>query len=144
RDMSMWLRVGAVCGGLVLAFKAIHGAATALRGRPVDTAFGLAVVWLGALALGALLVPWLPVGEASDSGKTLDVATLQRPDLFSSHPLGTNALGLDMLGRVLWGARQSLTTAAIAIILATIIGGMIGLVAGSWGGWADRAARVGT
>jgi peptide/nickel transport system permease protein len=144
RDAAMWLRVASTCAGIVLAYQGVRAFVHLVVGRPVDLAFGLAVAWVGTLLLTALAVPVLPLPEASDSGATLDVPTLLRPDLFSGHPLGTNSLGLDMLSRVLWGARQSLTTALIAIVLSTILGGLLGLIIGSWGGWVDRIGRVGT
>jgi peptide/nickel transport system permease protein len=143
-DASIWLRTSLSCAGLVLAYQSVRAGLQLALGRPVDLALGLAVAWVGALLLAALLVPVLPLGEASDSGATLDVPALLRPDLFSGHPLGTNDLGLDLLSRVVWGARQSLTTALIAIVLSTVVGGFIGLVAGSWGGLVDRVTRIGT
>jgi peptide/nickel transport system permease protein len=144
RDAAMWLRVASTCLGVVLTYQAVRAVVHLLIGRPVDIALGLAVTWVGTLLLAAVLVPILPLAEASNSYATLDVPTLLRPDLFSGHPLGTNSLGLDMLSRVLWGARQSLTTAFLAIVLSTILGGFFGLIAGSWGGWVDRVTQIGT
>jgi peptide/nickel transport system permease protein len=143
-NAAMWLRVTTWCAGFALAYRGVRAAIHARTGRAVDTALGLAIGWVGTLVLAALLAPVLPFAEASNSGATLDVQPLRRPDLFSHHPLGTNGLGLDMLGRVVWGARQSLTTALIAIVLSTIVGGMIGVVAGYWRGWVDGITRVGT
>ena len=140
----MWLRAASSCVGVVLTYQGVRSGVQIVLGRAVDLALYLAVVWVGTLVLLALLVPVLPLGEASDSGKTLGVQALLRPDLFSRHPLGTNNLGLDMFSRVVWGARQSLTTALVAIVLSTIVGGLIGLVAASWSGWVDRATRIGT
>jgi peptide/nickel transport system permease protein len=143
RDPGVWIRVPAVCAGLFFAYRAVSAGIRVIVGRPVDTAFALSIAWVGTLVTAALLAPVLPLGEASNSGATLNEPVLQRPDLFSEHPLGTNALGLDMLSRVLWGARQSLTTALVAIVLSLIVGGMIGLVAGYSGGWVDRSAQMG-
>jgi peptide/nickel transport system permease protein len=139
----MWVRVAMCCAGVVLAYRGLNVGLQTVLGRPVDTALGLSVTWVGALVVAAVLAPVLPLAEASNSAATLDVAALQRPDLFSAHPLGTNALGLDMLSRVVWGARQSLTTALVAIMLSTIVGGLIGLVAGFRRDWVDGVTRVG-
>lgn len=46
------------------------------------------------------------------------------------HPLGTDSLGRDVLSRLLHGGRASLLIAVAAIAVSTVIGGLIGLVAG--------------
>jgi peptide/nickel transport system permease protein len=56
------------------------------------------------------------------------------------HPLGTDALGRDLLSRILTGARWSLGTAAIATISVVVIGVAVGLVAGYYGGLIDAVA----
>jgi ABC-type dipeptide/oligopeptide/nickel transport system permease subunit len=55
------------------------------------------------------------------------------------HPVGTNNLGQDMLSRLIWGARASLTVAVGAATLALAIGGGgVGMVAGLVGGSSTR------
>ena len=53
------------------------------------------------------------------------------------HWLGTDNLGRDVLTRVIFGGRVPLTVAAAATLVAASIGIVIGLVAGSLGGWVD-------
>ena len=53
------------------------------------------------------------------------------------HPLGTDALGRDVLSRTLHGATASMPVAAGVIVSALLIGGTIGAVAGFFGGWTD-------
>ena len=48
----------------------------------------------------------------------------------SAYPLGTDLLGRDVLSRVLWGGRSVVGYALIATVLAYVVGGTIGLVAG--------------
>ncbi|WP_254535387.1 ABC transporter permease [Halomarina litorea] len=55
------------------------------------------------------------------------------------HPLGTNALGQDMLSRVIYGARTSLLVGLLGTTLAMLIGVPIGLVAGYYRGRIDDA-----
>lgn len=83
---------------------------------------GLLVV----LALGAnVLAP-------ADPGKPVLANTLQSPSL--NHPFGTDELGRDILGRIIHGARVSLTVAGIAVGISLFVGAPIGMVAGYWQG----------
>lgn len=53
------------------------------------------------------------------------------------HLLGTDALGRDVLARLLYGARVDLRVGVVAVISPLIIGSLIGLIAGWFGGWVD-------
>lgn len=54
-----------------------------------------------------------------------------------AHPLGTDDLGRDVLSRMLWGGRVSLKVGFVAVGLATVIGIILGSLAGYYGGWVD-------
>ena len=50
-----------------------------------------------------------------------------------SHPLGTDQFGRDVLTRILYGARTALVIGFGAVAFATLVGGILGLVAGYYG-----------
>ena len=52
--------------------------------------------------------------------------------------MGTDKLGRDMLSRIIYGARISLTIAAISIVCGGLVGTTLGLIAGYWGGLWDH------
>ncbi len=55
------------------------------------------------------------------------------------HPMGTDTLGRDMMTRLLYGGRVSLTIGLLATVVGISIGTTIGALAGYYGGWLDNA-----
>jgi len=53
------------------------------------------------------------------------------------HVLGTDRLGRDLLSRIIWGSRVSLTAGVLTVLLASAVGAGVGLVAGYHGGRVD-------
>jgi peptide/nickel transport system permease protein len=103
---------------------------TKLRRRRGDLLVGLCAAWVIVLGLAALFAPLLPLGEHEDVAATmLDPAYLP-PFTYADHPLGTNGYGLDMLARVIYGARASLTISLLAVTIGLLVGGTVGVVAG--------------
>ncbi len=94
------------------------------------TVAGLAVVVL--LALVALGAPWLAPGDPYRGDLS---AGLQPPS--SAYLLGTDAQGRDVLSRVLYGARLSLTVGLGSQAVSLAVGLALGLVAGYSGRWVD-------
>ncbi|MEP6590052.1 MAG: ABC transporter permease [Gemmatimonadota bacterium] len=82
---------------------------------------------LSILALIAVLGPLL-AGSPYAQGNLLTEA-LHAPS--AAHWLGTDQFARDVLARFAWGARNSLGIAAIAVMVATAIGSLLGLLAGS-------------
>ena len=83
------------------------------------------------IALLAAVLPWL---LPDPSAQCLSCGALP-PSLH--HPFGTDALGRDVLSRVVGGARISLTVALVSVLMSVTLGGLIGTVAGYAGGWVD-------
>jgi peptide/nickel transport system permease protein len=85
-----------------------------------------------ALVLVALLAPLL----APHDPEHIDAArVLAAPD--AAHPFGCDALGRDVLSRVLFAYRTSLAIALGSVGLALLVGVPLGLLAGWRGGWVD-------
>lgn len=112
-------------------------------GEQVRTATVLSGVWLLTLVLAATFADLLPVAEARDTAATLTEPALQRPDLFSNHPLGTDNQGLDVLGGIIYGARVSLIVGVGAVTIGLIVGGLLGMVAGYYRGRVEAAINLG-
>jgi peptide/nickel transport system permease protein len=99
--------------------------------RHHQAVLGLAL--LAALTVVTLLTPVL----APFDPDTLNLATGRLLAPSAAHWMGTDELGRDLLSRVLYGARISLTIGFLAVLIAITLGTAIGAVAGYAGGWTD-------
>ncbi len=86
---------------------------------------------LALLIVAVILVPLSPYDPEASSM----TERLQPPSL--SHPMGTDALGRDLLTRVLYGGRISLTVGLLVVVISLSIGIPTGALAGYYGGWLD-------
>jgi peptide/nickel transport system permease protein len=98
---------------------------------------------LALLGLGIILVIVLLAifgNEQAALQQNLALGTTnQPPGKLPGYPLGTDALGRDVLARTLVGGRVSLLVALISVAIATTIGTIVGVIAGYAGGWIDNA-----
>lgn len=96
----------------------------------------LALAGLVVLALAvasALLAPLLPLVDPAATSP----ADRLLPPLSPDHLLGTDHLGRDILSRLVWGGRVSLSVGVFATLIAAVSGSLIGLFAGFYGGRTD-------
>ena len=101
--------------------------------------------WRGTLALAvilafavlAILAPLLAPYPAQGLGDPNVIDKLKPPS--AAHWLGTDHLGRDMLSRVIYGTRVSMTSGILIVAFSLLIGLPVGVLAGYFGGWADEA-----
>ena len=99
------------------------------RQKRVALAAGIVILLI---VLAAALAPWVaPYSPSAPDYRNL----LSGPSWV--HPFGTDAYGRDILSRVIWGGRISLTVGFVSVALGGVIGVTLGLVSGYFGGWVD-------
>jgi peptide/nickel transport system permease protein len=99
---------------------------------------------LGGAGLGAALLPvgvmtliviLLPLLTTHGSAEITAIGPLHAPSIH--YPLGTDDIGRDVFSRVLYGIRESWLGALGVIIFGATVGGLIGALAGAFGGFLD-------
>jgi peptide/nickel transport system permease protein len=103
---------------------------TRLRRMPASLALSWLIVFI--VLLWAAL-PQLFTGYSGTEG--VPGEQLRAPS--AEHVLGTDGLGRDVYARIVYGARHSLAGAFVAVTVGLLLGTLLGLVAGSRGGWVD-------
>jgi peptide/nickel transport system permease protein len=101
--------------------------------------WGSALILLAALA-GALLAPALAPYDPDQ----VDVLNRFTPPFWleggsARHLLGSDDLGRDILSRLLFGGRVSMLVALVCVASDAVLGTLIGMLAGYFGGWVDAA-----
>jgi len=92
------------------------------------------LVLLMFLAILAVCAPWLAPYRPS---LQIDILEMQdRPPTWL-HPLGTDLYSRDVWSRIVYGARVSLGIGTLAMLVAVVVGGLVGAVAGYFGRWVD-------
>lgn len=96
----------------------------------------ISLAFIVLLTLAAVLAPNLTPYAAEGLGDPNLENKFLAPSL--EHPFGTDSLGRDMLARILFGARTSLTIGILVVVIAVGIGAPLGALAGYFGGWVDE------
>jgi len=89
----------------------------------------------GAIVLIMFLLAAIASFVSSDPAAIDIKQALLPPSLL--HPLGTDDLGREVLVRMLYGARISLLVGFVAVGISTLLGILLGSLAGFYGGWVD-------
>lgn len=100
-------------------------------GNPLSV-FGLSI--LVVLVIVAVTGPWIAPHDPLQ--QVLSDRLL--PPGSTSHWLGTDQLGRDILSRIISGSRLTLSIAILVVVVVVPIGLMIGTTAGFFGGWVDN------
>jgi peptide/nickel transport system permease protein len=102
----------------------------ALKHAPLSAWFGMVVIaFYTVLAIFAPLVA--PFGESAIVGNQYEPWSQQ-------FIFGTDQLGRDLLSRLIFGARNTIGIALLTTCLSFLIGGTLGLLAATIGGWTDQ------
>jgi peptide/nickel transport system permease protein len=113
--------------------------------RPVTTArarrlpvFSLGII--GVFVLVALLAPFIsPADPTEQSLRNRFKPPAWMEGGSGKYLLGTDRLGRDMLSRIVWGSRVSISAGVVTVLIASAFGAAVGLVAGYYGGRVDAA-----
>ena len=99
------------------------------RRSPFSAFWGVIAVLIILMAIAApLIAPYAPLKS--------DFRNMAKPPI-AGHPFGTDQIGRDVLSRVIYGARASLTVAIGAVLFGTTLGALWGLASGYFGGRFD-------
>lgn len=94
----------------------------------------LGIVLIFTIVTFAVLAPWISPGSFDDA---IGIFFNDYGPPSENNPLGKTSFGRDVLTRLIWGARSSLTIALPAISFSVIFGVIIGVVSAYYGGWVD-------
>lgn len=94
----------------------------------------LPAAFLGLVVFAAVFAGQLAPHDPDKQNLAL---TMMPPN--AQYPMGTDALGRDVLSRVIYGARVSLLVGGSAVAIAMVIGVLLGIVAAMAGGWFGEA-----
>ncbi|WP_423923148.1 ABC transporter permease [Frigoribacterium sp. 2-23] len=100
--------------------------------------------WISAVLILLVLLVALFPGLFSPTSPTANELTKSNQGPEAGHLLGFTRQGADVYARIIFGTRASLTVGLLATVLVTLIGVVIGSLAGFYGGWLDAVvSRIG-
>jgi peptide/nickel transport system permease protein len=99
--------------------------------------FALPMLVMVVLVISAIFAPQIAPYDPLQTSLTDRL----KPPAFAggsdAHFLGTDKLGRDVLSRIIWGSRISISVALLVIVVTASVGTMLGVIGGYLGGWVD-------
>ncbi len=115
---------------------------TGRRRAPIPPAILLAIGWIALMVLVAILADLIaPTHYATQNLR----ARLQPPVFWGgtwAYPLGTDAIGRDMLSRLIYGIRFSIMIAVIGTLIGAVLGTLLGILAAWRRGLVEEAIMM--
>lgn len=102
-----------------------------LRRLLKDKVSVVCIIVLMIIVLSSVSAPLIAPGDPAVGSVLKRLKPIGEP----GYLLGTDELGRDMLTRLLYGGRMTLIAGVVPVVLALIIGGSLGTIAGYMGGW---------
>ncbi len=101
-----------------------------LKESPWSARIGMAIIAVNVLTIlfAPLIAPY----------KEMEVVGDIWLNASAEHLLGTDQLGRDLLSRLIFGARNTITMALIIVLLSFVVGGTLGFLAATLRGWVDQ------
>ena len=103
--------------------------------KPIVIGSALLILAMGLVAISAPLLAPYPY-DAQDNHHLLQAPSWE-------HPMGTDRLGRDLMSRLIYGARLSLSIGVLTAVTAMLIGTLYGAISGYVGGWLDNSMMRG-
>ncbi len=101
-----------------------------LQNKAAVAGLGIMLIFILVAIFAPLIAPASPIEQ--------NIAIRKSPPFTDGFILGTDELGRDILSRLIYGARLSMTIGVISVGIAMVGGVAIGTVSGYFGGWLDR------
>lgn len=125
-------------GGIIAPVVSEHEVAAPAEGATTTKRLGVAawlsIAWLGGITLAAALAPVLPLNDPNASVTGTPLLAPGQGGLI----LGADGSSRDMFARLIFGARNSLFIGFSAVLVALLLGGLLGLFAGYYRNWIGK------
>ena len=120
------------------SFRRLPSMRSLFRGLYSNKFAMVASLFLILLAVAAIFAPWV----APHDPNAINIIDRLTPPVWqsggsTSYLLGTDELGRDILSRIIWGARTSVSIGLVVVAFSVVLGTAAGLLAGYLGGWVD-------